>query len=164
MEPGYEPGAEIDAICERLDRLPLALELAATRVKLLSEQQLLTRLEQRLPLLAGGRRDLPKRQSTMRATIAWSYDLLTRPEQRLFTRLAVFVGSFELEAAEQICDADLDAMRSLIDKSLVRHAENGRLFLLHDYARIRTRAVRLKRRARRDSRPPRTLVLRARCR
>jgi predicted ATPase/DNA-binding SARP family transcriptional activator len=131
VEPGYEPGAEIDAVCERLDRLPLALELAATRVKLLSEQQLLTRLEQRLPLLAGGRRDLPKRHSTMRATIAWSYDLLTQPEQRLFTRLAVFVGSFELEAAEQICDADLDAMRSLIDKSLVRHGDNGRLFLLH---------------------------------
>ena len=130
VEPGYEPGAEIDAICERLDRLPLALELAATRVKLLSGQQLLTRLEQRLPLLAGGRRDLPKRQSTMRATIGWSYDLLSEPEQRLFTRLAVFVGSFELEAAEQICDADLDAMRSLIDKSLVRHADNGRLFLL----------------------------------
>jgi predicted ATPase/DNA-binding SARP family transcriptional activator len=130
VEPGYEPGAEIDAICEQLDRLPLALELAATRVKLLSGQQLLARLEQRLPLLAGGRRDLPKRHSTMRATIAWSYDLLTRPEQRLFTRLAVFVGSFELEAAEQICDADLDAMRSLIDKSLVRHADNGRLFLL----------------------------------
>jgi len=130
VEPGYEPGAEIDSICERLDRLPLALELAATRVKLLSEQQLLTRLEQRLPLLAGGRRDLPKRHSTMRATIAWSYDLLSQPEQRLFTRLAVFVGSFELEAAERICDADLDAMRSLIDKSLVRHADNGRLFLL----------------------------------
>jgi predicted ATPase/DNA-binding SARP family transcriptional activator len=130
VEPGYVPGAEIDAICERLDRLPLALELAATRVKLLSEQQLLTRLEQRLPLLAGGRRDLPARQSTMRATIAWSYDLLSEPEQRLLTRLAVFVGSFELEAAEQICDADLDAMRSLIDKSLVRHADNGRLFLL----------------------------------
>ena len=130
VQPRYEPGAEIDAICERLDRLPLALELAATRVKLLSGQQLLTRLEQRLPLLAGGRRDLPKRHSTMRATIAWSYDLLTRPEQRLFTRLAVFVGSFELEAAEQICDADLDAMRSLIDKSLVRHGDNGRLFLL----------------------------------
>jgi len=131
VEPSYAPGAEIDAICERLDRLPLALELAATRVKLLSEQQLLTRLEQRLPLLAGGRRDLPRRHSTMRATIAWSYDLLTGPEQLLLTRLAVFAGSFELEAAEQICDADLDAMRSLIDKSLVRHADNGRLFLLH---------------------------------
>jgi predicted ATPase/DNA-binding SARP family transcriptional activator len=131
VEPGYEPGAEIDAICERLDRLPLALELAATRVKLLSGQQLLSRLEQRLPLLAGGRRDLPERHSTLRATIAWSYELLTRPEQRLFNRLAVFVGSFELEAAEQICGADLDAMRSLIDKSLVGHGENGRLFLLH---------------------------------
>ncbi|MGN6170640.1 MAG: ATP-binding protein, partial [Solirubrobacteraceae bacterium] len=131
VEPGYEPGAEIDAICERLDRLPLALELAATRVKLLSDKQLLTRLEEGLPLLSGGRRDLPKRHSTMRATIAWSYDLLTRPEQRLLTRLAVFVGSFELEAAEQICDAGLDAMRSLIDKSLMRHADNGRLFLLH---------------------------------
>ncbi len=130
VDPDYEPGADIDEICERLDRLPLALELAATRVKLLPERQLLTRLEQRLPLLAGGRRDLPKRQSTMRATIAWSYDLLTRPEQRLFTRLAVFAGSFELEAAEQICDAELDAMRSLIDKSLVRSADNGRLFLL----------------------------------
>jgi predicted ATPase len=130
VEPGYEPGAEIDAICERLDRLPLALELAATRVKLLSEPQLLTRLEQRLPLLAGGRRDLPERHSTMRATIAWSYDLLSGPEQRLFARLAVFVGSFELEAAEQICDADLDAMRSLIDKSLVRRGDNGRLPLL----------------------------------
>ena len=130
VEPGYVPGAEIDAICERLDRLPLALELAATRVKVLSEQQLLTRLEQRLPLLAGGRRDLPERHSTMRATIGWSYDLLSEPEQRLFTRLAVFAGSFELEAAEQICGADLDAMRSLIDKSLVRHADNGRLSLL----------------------------------
>jgi len=130
VEPGYEPGAEIDAICERLDRLPLALELAATRVKLLSGQQLLTRLAQRLPLLTGGRRDLPERHSTMRATIAWSYDLLNPPEQRLFTRLAVFVGSFELEEAEQICDADLDVMRSLIDKSLLRPAENGRFFLL----------------------------------
>jgi predicted ATPase len=130
VDPGYEPGAEIGAVCERLDRLPLALELAATRVKLLSGQQLLARLEQRLPLLTGGRRDLPKRHSTMRATIAWSYDLLSEPEQRLFTRLAVFVGSFELEAAEQICGADLDAMRSLIDKSLVRHGDNGRLSLL----------------------------------
>src|SRR5579862_430903 len=130
VEPSYEPGAEIDAICERLDRLPLALELAATRVKLLSERQLLTRLEQRLPLLAGGRRDLPKRHSTMRATIAWSYDLLSETEQLLFTRLAVFVGSFELEAAEQVCDADLDTLQSLIDKSLVRPGENGQFFLL----------------------------------
>ena len=101
VKPGFEPGAEVDAICARLDRLPLALELAATRVKFLSERQLLARLEQRLPLLAGGRRDLPARQATMRAAIAWSYDLLSEPEQRLFARLAVFVGSFELEAAER---------------------------------------------------------------
>jgi predicted ATPase/class 3 adenylate cyclase len=130
VSPGFEPGAEVDAICERLDRLPLALELAATRVKLLSEHQLLARLEQRLPLLAGGRRDLPERQSTMRATIAWSYDLLSEPEQRLFTRLAVFAGSFTLEAAEAVCDAELDTLQSLIDKSLVRQGEHGRCFLL----------------------------------
>jgi non-specific serine/threonine protein kinase len=120
----------IDAICERLDCLPLALELAATRVKLLSEHQLLRRLEQRLPLLAGGRRDLPERQSTMRAALAWSYDLLSEPEQRLFTRLAVFSGSFELEAAEQVCGADLDVLQSLAEKSLLRRADDGRYFLL----------------------------------
>ncbi len=130
VKPGFEPGAAIDAICERLDRLPLALELAATRVKLLSEHQLLSRLEQRLPLLAGGRRDVPERHSTMRAAIAWSYDLLSEPEQRLFTNLAVFSGSFELEAAEQISDADLNILQSLIEKSLVRQAENERHFLL----------------------------------
>lgn len=130
VKPGFEPGKEVDAICERLDRLPLALELAATRVKLLSEQELLSRLEQRLPLLVGGRRDLPARQSTMRATIAWSYDLLTEHEQRLFTRLAVFIGGFELEAAEEICGADLDTLQSLLDKSLLRRADDGRFFLL----------------------------------
>jgi predicted ATPase/class 3 adenylate cyclase len=130
VKPGFQPGAELDAICARLDRLPLAIELAATRIKLLSERQLLARLAQRLPVLAGGRRDLPERQSTMRAAIAWSYDLLTEPEQQLFTRLAVFVGSFELEAAEQICHAGLDTLQSLIDKSLVHQAEDGRFFLL----------------------------------
>jgi predicted ATPase len=130
VKPGFEPGEEVDAICERLDRLPLALELAATRVKLLSQQQLLSRLEQRLPLLAGGGRDLPARQSTMRATIAWSYDLLNASEQRLFSRLGVFIGSFELEAAEDICHADLDTLHSLLDKSLLRRDEDGRFFLL----------------------------------
>ena len=130
VKPDFEPGADVDAICARLDRLPLALELAATRVKLLSESQLLTRLQQRLPLLAGGRRDLPGRQSTMRATIAWSYDLLSEREQRLFARLGVFVGSFELEAAEQICEAELDDLQSLVDKSLVREGGSSRFFLL----------------------------------
>lgn len=130
VKPEFEPGEEIDAICERLDRLPLALELAASRVKLLSEQQLLSRLEQRLPLLVGGRRDLPARQSTMRAAIAWSYDLLNASEQRLFTRLGVFIGSFEIEAAEEICDGELDTLQSLLDKSLLRRADDGRFFLL----------------------------------
>ncbi len=130
INPGFEPGAAIGAICERLDRLPLALELAATRVKLLSEDRLLARLEQRLPLLAGGRRDLPERQITMRAALAWSYELLSQTERRLFTNLAVFSGGFELEAAEQICDADLDILQALIEKSLVRPSENGRYSLL----------------------------------
>jgi predicted ATPase/DNA-binding SARP family transcriptional activator len=130
VEPGFEPGKEVDAICARLDRLPLALELAATRVKLLSQQQLLSRLEQRLPLLAGGSRDQPARQSTMRAAIAWSYDLLNDREQRLFTRLGVFIGSFELEAAEEVCGADLDTLQSLLDKSLLRPTEEERFFLL----------------------------------
>lgn len=130
VNPTFEPGPAIDAICERLDRLPLALELAATRLKLLPEDQLLARLDQRLPLLAGGRRDLPERQSTMRAALAWSYELLNGTERRLFTNLAVFSGSFELVAAEQVCDADLDVLQSLTEKSLVRHAENGRHSLL----------------------------------
>ena len=137
VKPEFEPGREVDAICARLDRLPLALELAATRVKLLSEQQLLSRLEQRLPLLARGGRDLPARQSTMRAAIAWSYDLLTEREQQVFTRLGVFIGSFELEAAEEVCDADLDTLQSLLDKSLLHRGEDGRFFLLvmtRDYA------------------------------
>ena len=130
VKPDFEPGADVDAICARLDRLPLALELAATRVKLLSESQLLTRLQQRLPLLAGSGRDRPGRQATMRATIAWSYDLLSEREQRLFARLAVFLGSFELEAAEQICEANLDDLQSLVDKSLLREGDNSRFFLL----------------------------------
>jgi len=130
VKPDFEPGAAIAAICERLDRLPLALELAAVRVKVLSEQQLLARLERRLPLLAGGRRDLPERQATMRAALAWSYELLNEPERRLFDKLAVFSGSFELETAEQICDADLDILQSLTEKSLVRHVDNGRHSLL----------------------------------
>ena len=90
------------AICRRLEGLPLALELAAARIKLLPPEALLARLEQRLPLLRGGARDAPDRQQTMRDAIAWSHDLLTEAEQALFRRLAVFAGGFTLDAAAAI--------------------------------------------------------------
>jgi predicted ATPase len=107
-------------ICLRLDSLPLAIELAAARVKLLSPGDLLGRLERRLPVLTAARRDLPARQQTLRATIAWSYDLCSPEEQKLFARLAVFSGGFSLDGAESVCDASLDTLASLLDKSLVR--------------------------------------------
>ena len=113
----------VGEICRRLDGLPLAIELAAARAKVLSPIALLERLEQRLPMLSVGARDLPDRQRTLRDTIAWSYELLDESEQRLFARLALFVGGFTLAAAEQVCDADLDVLASLVEKSLVRHQE-----------------------------------------
>jgi len=115
-------------ICRRLDGLPLAIELAAAWVKVLPPAALLARLERRLPLLTGGGRDVPRRQQTMRDTIAWSDDLLTPREQRLFRRLAVFVGGFTLEAAEAVALGDgedvdvdvLDGIAALADHSLLR--------------------------------------------
>lgn len=114
------PNGEVAEICRRLDCLPLAVELAAARAKALSLQTLLARLDQRLPLLAGGSRSAPERQRTLRATIAWSHDLLSEPEQELFARLGVFGGGCTLEAAEEVCGADIDAVASLVDKSLLR--------------------------------------------
>jgi predicted ATPase/class 3 adenylate cyclase len=111
-------------ICRRLDGLPLAIELAAARTKVLSPAALLERLDQRLPVLTGGGRDVPDRQRTLRDTIAWSYELLDETEQRLFLGLALFVGGFTLEAAEQVCGADLDALTSLVEKSLVRQSDD----------------------------------------
>jgi predicted ATPase len=118
--PDFEADDAVSEICRRLDELPLALELAAARVKALSTQQILERLEQRLPLLTGGARDVPERQRTLRATIEWSYGLLDEKERQLFARLAVFRGGCTLEAAEAVADADVDTLQSLVDKSLVR--------------------------------------------
>jgi tetratricopeptide (TPR) repeat protein len=127
---GFRAPDEVGEICRRLDGLPLAIELAAARVALLSPGELLARLEQRLPLLASRSRDAPARQQTLRATIEWSYELLAPAEQELFCRLAVFRGSFTVEAAETICAADLDVLESLVVKSLVRRWESGRLGML----------------------------------
>ena len=116
-------------ICARLDGLPLAIELAATRTKVLAAEQILDRLKRRLSLLTSGPRSLPKRQQTLRAAIAWSYDLLSEPERRLFARLAVFTGGWTFEAAEAVCDPGalgldaLDGLTSLVDKSLIRRVE-----------------------------------------
>ncbi len=112
------------AICERVDRLPLAIELAAARVKVFEPAALLERLDQRLPLLSSHARDLPERQRTLNLTIAWSWELLDGEEQILFGRFAVFAGGATLEAVETVCDADVDLLESLVDKSLLRrHAE-----------------------------------------
>jgi predicted ATPase len=119
---GVDTDATIAELCRRLDNLPLAVELAAARASVLSPSQILGRLAQRLDLLKGGR-GADARQQTLRATIEWSHDLLNADEQALFARLAVFAGGFTLEAAEQIVDADLDTLQSLVDKSLVRHVE-----------------------------------------
>jgi predicted ATPase/class 3 adenylate cyclase len=130
LEPRFEPDGAVRQIAERLDGLPLALELAAARVKVLTPGQILTRLGRGLDLLTSGAHDAPERQRTLRGTVEWSYRLLAADEQPLFARLAVFAGSFELEAAEAVCSAELDALQSLVDKSLLRHSEDGRFFML----------------------------------
>jgi predicted ATPase/class 3 adenylate cyclase len=121
IRPDFDaPYDEIAELCARLDSLPLAIELAAARVKVLSLHELLGRLEQRLAVLAGGRRDLPERQRALRTTIQWSYDLCTDQERTLFRRLAVFAGGATLHGVEEVCDGDLDVIEALVDKSLVR--------------------------------------------
>jgi predicted ATPase/class 3 adenylate cyclase len=115
-----EPTDEIAELCRRLDSLPLALELAAARTKVLSPAQILERIAQRLDLLKGGR-DADPRQQTLRATIEWSYELLAPEEQQLFARVSVFRGGCTLDSAEDVAGADLDTLHSLVDKSLLRH-------------------------------------------
>jgi predicted ATPase len=118
-QASFAPDEHLLEICRRLDNLPLAIELAAARIKILSPEALLARLEPRLELLTGGARDLPDRQRTLRTTIEWSYKLLSDDEQRLFARLAVFSGGCVLESAEEVCQGTLDQFASLVDKSLV---------------------------------------------
>jgi predicted ATPase len=124
-----ENASAIAAICSRLDGLPLAIELAAARTRLLSPRAMVGRLERRLPLLTGGPCDLPARQQTLRNTIAWSHCLLSEDERRLFRRLAIFVGGWTLDAAHAACDlGDLDvdvlsALESLVAKSLIQRSD-----------------------------------------
>jgi predicted ATPase/class 3 adenylate cyclase len=143
-----ENAPAVAEICARLDGLPLAIELAAARIKLFAPAALLSRLERRLPLLTGGPRDLPARQQTLRNTIDWSYHLLNAGEQTLFRRLGVFVGGWTLEAAAAVCNAEgdlslavLDGLAALVDQSLLRQeaATDGEprfvmLELIREYA------------------------------
>jgi predicted ATPase/class 3 adenylate cyclase len=124
------PDATVEAICRRVDGLPLAVELAAARTKLLSPETLLERLEHALALLTGGARDMPERQQTLRATIEWSHDLLSDECKELFASLAVFAGGFPLAAAEDVCNADLDLLATLVDVSLVKPIGDDRFLML----------------------------------
>jgi len=142
-----ENAPAVAEICARLDGLPLAIELAAARTKLLPPEALLSRLGNRLKLLTGGARNLPARQQTLRGTIDWSYDLLDEDEKSLFGGLSVFAGGSTLEAIEEICDPEgnLDALEgvgSLLEKSLLRREEGSgvesrfvMLETVHEYAR-----------------------------
>jgi predicted ATPase/class 3 adenylate cyclase len=150
---GFEITSEnapaVAEICARLDGLPLAIELAAARIKLLPPKVLLTRLANRLKLLTGGPKDLPARQRTLRGAIEWSHDLLEEGEKTLFGRLSVFLGGRTLEAIEAICNAEgdlpvdaLDGVSSLLDKSLLVREETSEeesrfvmLETIHEFAR-----------------------------
>jgi predicted ATPase len=154
FELSQENATAVTEICTRLDGLPLAIELAAARVKVLSPSSMRTRLASRLQLLTGGARDLPLRQQTLRAAIDWSHDLLSASEQQLFRRLSVFVGGCTLEGVEAVCDTKgdldldlLDGMASMVDKSLMQQVEpvNGEsrfvmLETIREYAREKLEA------------------------
>jgi predicted ATPase/DNA-binding CsgD family transcriptional regulator len=154
VKPGFRltdaTAGIVAAICTRLDGLPLAIELAAARLKVLSPRELLERLEQRLKVLTGGPRDLPRRQQTLRATLDWSYALLAPEEQALFAHFAVFAGGCTLEALEAICKTVsdlpsdvLDGVTALADWSLIGQLDGegearlGMLDTIREYARER---------------------------
>lgn len=141
-----ENGQAVAAICRRLDGLPLAIELAAARVRVLPPAQLLQRLDRRLPLLVGGTRDMPERHQTLRGAVAWSCQLLSPEERELFAQLAVFVGGGPLDAVASVCDgagdplARLDQLQALADHSLIQiapdpdHPRFTMLAVIHEYA------------------------------
>ena len=126
----FVPDECVEEICRRLDGLPLALELAAARLRTLDAGALLERLERRLPLLTSGARDVPARQRTLSATIEWSYDLLPDDLRSLFARLAVFAGTFSLEAAEVVCEASVDSVGSICEASLIKPIAGSRFLML----------------------------------
>jgi predicted ATPase len=130
LKPTFEPDEYVTEVVQRLDGLPLAIELAAARVKVLAPKQIAERLGHSLDLLTGGARDAPKRQRTLRATIEWSHELLNAEERELFAHVAVFTGSFDLDAVEAVCTTDLDLLQALIDKGLLRDTSDGRFFVL----------------------------------
>ncbi|HMI21273.1 MAG TPA: tetratricopeptide repeat protein, partial [Gaiellaceae bacterium] len=123
FELSEQNAAAVAELCARLEGLPLAIELAAARTKLLPPATLLARLTSRLALLTGGRRDAPQHQQTLRLTFDWSYDLLDERAQQLFRRLGVFAGGWTLASAEAVCDAELDDLGTLVDESLVAQHE-----------------------------------------
>ncbi len=138
----------VSEICRALDGLPLALELAAARTKLFSPSALLTRFEHRLDVLGAGPNDAPRRQRTLRETIAWSYDLLDTDAQKLFAELAVFVGTWSIDAAEAICGADVDTIAALVDSSLIERRSEAddeprfrMLETIREYAQERLRGA-----------------------
>jgi predicted ATPase/class 3 adenylate cyclase len=130
LRPSFEPDEKVAEVVRRLDGLPLAVELAAALIKVLTVDQIAMRVAESLAVLTMGTRDAPERQRTLRATIDWSYELLTVDEHRAFARLGVFAGSFDLEAAESVVGADLEVVANLVDKSLLRQTGEGRFFML----------------------------------
>jgi predicted ATPase/DNA-binding transcriptional LysR family regulator len=138
VRPGFTADPSLAAVCERLDMLPLAIELAAARVKTLPPAALADRLEQKLSALVGGRLDADPRHRTLRATIDWSVDLLGKPEQAAFARLSVFEGGSDEESAQTVCDVDGPTLEALVDDSLLVAAAHGRFRMLE---LIRERAV-----------------------
>jgi predicted ATPase/DNA-binding SARP family transcriptional activator len=135
VRPDFAVTGVVAEICARLDGLPLAIELAAARIRTLDPTEILARLERRLELLTGGPRDVPARQRTLRDTLLWSYDLLTPVEQQLFARLAVFAGGWPVAAADAVCCPDLElsargGLRSLAEKNLVVSEPDGRFGML----------------------------------